>query len=76
MESREEEKMELMKDTLNVLKELLHSTQQNGHLLTILNTGLRKNTMVLQELRHRKMEERPRHHPSIHTKEDPYQIYS
>ena len=50
VESREEEKMELMKDTLNVLKELLHSTQQNGHLLTILNTGLRKNTMVLREL--------------------------
>lgn len=37
-ESREEEKMELMKDTLNVLKELLHSTQQNGQLLTMLNT--------------------------------------
>ena len=40
VEIREEEKMELMKDTLNVLKELLHSMQQNGQLLTKLNTGL------------------------------------
>ena len=50
VESREEEKMELMKDTLNVLKELLHSAQQNGQLLTMLNTGLRKNTVILQQL--------------------------
>ena len=50
VESREDEKMELMKDTFNVLKELLHSTRQIGQLLTMLNTGLRKNTMVLQEL--------------------------
>lgn len=64
VESREEEKMELMRDTLSVLRELLEATKQNGQLLTMVNTGLRKNTMVLEEIgqntREQRREERRR----------------
>lgn len=58
VESREEEKMELMRDTLSVLRELLEATNQNGQLLTMVNTGLRKNTMVLEEIAENTREQR------------------
>lgn len=38
-----------MRDTLSVLRELLEATKQNGQLLIMVNTGIRKNTIVLEE---------------------------
>jgi hypothetical protein len=49
-ESREEERLDVMKETLKTLKEMVEVMKQNGHLLTMLNTGVRKNTMVLDDI--------------------------
>jgi hypothetical protein len=35
---------------LKTLKELVEVTKQNGQLLTMLNTGVSKNTMVLDQI--------------------------
>ena len=50
MEAKEEERLQLMRDTLNTLKLLLEATKQNGQLLTSLNTGVRANSMVLRDI--------------------------
>jgi hypothetical protein len=39
-----------MKETLKTLKELVEATKQNGQLFTMLNTGVRKNTMFLDDI--------------------------
>ena len=49
-ESRKEEKLEVQKKLLDTMEALLQATQQNGQLLTTLNMGVRKNTMVVEEM--------------------------
>ncbi|KAK3108943.1 hypothetical protein FSP39_019369 [Pinctada imbricata] len=49
-DSREEEKLDVAKRTLETMQAILEATRQNGQLLTCLNTGIRKNTMVLEDL--------------------------
>ena len=50
MEAREEERLRLMRDTLDTLRQPLEATKQNGQLLTSLNTGVRANSMVLRDI--------------------------
>ena len=50
MEARQEERLQLMRDTLDTLRQLLEATKQNGQLLTSLNTGVRANSMVLWDV--------------------------
>ena len=47
MEARQEERLQLMRDTLDTLRQLLEAIKQNGQFLTSLNTGVRANSMVL-----------------------------
>ena len=46
----EEERLQLMRDTLDTLRQLLEATKQNGQQLTSLNTGVRANSMVLRDI--------------------------
>ncbi|XP_062614542.1 uncharacterized protein LOC134276301 [Saccostrea cucullata] len=47
---QERDEISLRREMLNTLKELLEATRQNGRLLMTLDSSIKKNTMVLQNL--------------------------